>query len=62
MLHSERQVLQSQQNELQHGSVACGFGVSEPGIEQPVASDGDEPGEGRAAMKGIGGREQCPKH
>lgn len=45
VLHSERQVLQGQQDELQHGSVAGGLGVSEPRVEQPVASDSDEPGE-----------------
>lgn len=44
MFHSERQVLQSQQDELQHGSVVGGFGVSEPGVEQPVSTDTDEPG------------------
>lgn len=55
MFHSERQVLQSQQDELQHGSVAGGLGVSEPGVEQPVASDRDEPGETGSTMKAEGG-------
>lgn len=44
MLHPQRQVLQGEQDELQHGAVAGGLGVGEPGVEQPVASDGDEPG------------------
>lgn len=50
VLHPERKLLQREQDELQHGGVAAGFGVSEPGVKQPVASDGDEPGEISTAL------------
>lgn len=44
MIHFERQLLQGEQDELQQRGIVSGFGVGEPGVEQPVATDSDKPG------------------
>lgn len=43
VVHFERQLLQREQDELQQRGVVGSFGVGEPGVEQPVATDSDEP-------------------
>lgn len=45
VVHFERQLLQREQDELQQRGVVGGFRVREPGVEQPVATDSDEPAE-----------------
>lgn len=45
VVHFERQLLQREQDELQQRRVVGGFGVGEPRVEQPVATDSDEPEE-----------------
>lgn len=44
VVHFERQLLQCEQNELQKRAVVGSFGVGEPGVEQPVATNSDKPG------------------
>lgn len=43
VIHFERQLLQCEQNELQQRGVVGGFGVGEPGVKQPVATNSDKP-------------------
>lgn len=44
VVHFQGQLLQCEQDELQQGGVVGGFGVGEPGVEQPVATNSDKPG------------------
>ena len=44
MVHFKRQLLQDEKNELQQRAIVGSFGVGEPGVEQPVATDSDKTG------------------
>ncbi len=44
VIHFQGQLLQSEQDQLQQRRVVGGFGVGEPRVEQPVATDPDKPG------------------
>lgn len=43
VVHLEGQLLQREQDELQEWSVVGGLGVGQPGVEEPVAANTDEP-------------------
>ena len=43
MVYFERQLLQCEQDELKQRGIVGGFGIGEPGIEQPVTTNSDEP-------------------
>lgn len=58
VVHFKRQLLQRAQDELQQRAVVGGFGVSQPGVQEPVAANSDKPA-GRRGTTAFITRQAC---